>query len=195
MASEPARQQPLTVQDYLELERCSEVKHEFYDGELFAMAGGSPEHNMIVANVLGELRQALRRRPCRVFASDLKVKAPTELYAYPDVTAVCGPLEFDGDAREVLLNPQLIVEVLSDSTESYDRGKKFANYRSIPSLKDYVLVSQQEVLIEHFTRRDDGTWLLRILRQGDRLVLPSLDCEIEVGEVYLKVFEAEAAEG
>lgn len=179
----------------MEQERVSDIKHEFFNGEIFAMAGATPQHNIIVTNVLTALSVTLRQRPCRTYASDLKVKCPTGLYTYPDATVSCGELELDADDKNALLNPELIVEVLSSSTEDYDRGKKFVNYRSIPSLKDYVLISQTEVLVEQFARQDDGTWLLRVLRSGDRLDLRGVGCTLDVDELYLKVFEAESGEG
>ena len=195
MAAEVAVKYPMTVAEYLEFERTSEEKHEFYDGEVFSMTGASLKHNALVANVIRELGNAFRKRPCSAYASDLRVRTPSELLTYPDVSALCGEPELSDDGLDTLLNPQLLVEVLSPSTESYDRGKKFLHYRSIPTLKDYVLISQSEVLVEHFSRQEDDSWVLRVFRAGDRLVLPGVACEIAVDEIYDKVFPEETAEG
>ena len=183
-----------TPEEYLAGERSSSEKHEFFDGEIFAMAGASFEHNKIVANLVGELRSALRHRPCDVTPSDLRVKVPaTGLYTYPDVTVLCGEPLFEDEARDTLLNPTVLVEVLSDSTEGYDRGKKFRNYRSITTFREYVLVAQDMMSVERYTRGDDGVWSLHERGPGEQLVLASLGCEIAVDEIYLKVFPAGSA--
>jgi Uma2 family endonuclease len=138
------------------------------------MAGASEAHNLIVTNVVGELRSALRSRPCKVYPSEMRVKIPaTSLYTYADASVTCDRPSFEDDKVDTLLNPQAIFEVLSESTEDYDRGTKFKNYRSIPSLNDYV--SQDEVLIEHFVRQPDGSWLLRERHAGEALELTSID--------------------
>jgi Uma2 family endonuclease len=143
-----------TPEEYLAWERQQPEKHEFHGGDVFVVAGATFEHNQIVANVLGELRAALREKPCRVCASDLRVKIPaTGLYTYPDASVVCGRPAFEDDKLDTLLNPLIIVEVLSESTEDYDRGTKFTNYRTIASLRDYVLISTDKVLVEYHTRR------------------------------------------
>jgi Uma2 family endonuclease len=183
-----------TSAEYLAAERASPTKHEFFDGEIFAMAGASFEHNKIVGNLVGELRSALRHRPCDVTPSDLRVKVPaTGLYTYPDVTVLCGDPLFEDDGRDTLLNPTVLVEVLSESTEGYDRGKKFRNYRSIATFREYVLVAQDGVAVERYTRGDDGVWSLHESGAGERLVLASIGCEIAVDEIYLKVFPAAGA--
>jgi Uma2 family endonuclease len=190
-----AQKKLMTPEEYLAFERASPEKHEYYRGEIFAMAGGSEQHSAISANVIGELYGALRHPPCRVYTSDLRVKVPaTGLYTYPDASVVCGGPEFHDEHRDTLLNPRVIFEVLSPSTESYDRGEKFDNYASIPSLVDYVLVSQDEKLVEHYTRRPDG-WLLRRLRGGETLHLASIGCEIAVNDLYSRVFEAPETAG
>lgn len=184
----------LTPEEYLAFERASEVKHEYLGGEIFAMSGGTSQHNLLVLNLASELRQALRQGPCLVYPSDMRVRAEAgESYFYPDVSVVCEPPRFEDPRRDVLLNPQVVCEVLSDSTESFDRGEKFARYRRLESLSDYVLVSQKQVLVEHFSRRPDGTWLLTVLGPGEILVLASVGCEVAVDEIYLKVFEVPAA--
>jgi Uma2 family endonuclease len=187
---EAARWLKMTPAEYLAFERASEEKHEYVDGEIFAMAGGTHEHSLIGQNVAGELRSALLERPCRVHGSDLKLKTAAGKYHYADAFVICGPPVFEDETRDVVQNPKVIVEVLSDSTERYDRGDKFASYRTIGTLVDYVLVSQTAVLVEHFHRLADGTWLYRALGAGETLVLPSLECEIPVDRLYLKVFPA-----
>ena len=178
-----------TPAEYLAAERSSPERHEFFDGEIFAMAGASFEHNKIVGNLVGELQSALRHRPCDVTPSDLRVKvSATGLYTYPDVTVLCGDPLFEDDARDTLLNPTVLVEVLSESSEGYDRGKKFRNYRSIATFREYVLVAQDAVSVERYTRGTDGVWSLHESGAGERLVLASIGCEIAVDEIYLKVF-------
>ena len=189
----PATKKTWTPEEYLAWERLQLEKHEFHGGEVFAMAGATFEHNQIVINVGAELRAALRQKPCRVCASDLRVKIPaTGLYTYPDVSVVCGRPEFEDDKLDTLLNPLVLVEVLSDSTEDYDRGTKFTNYRTIASLRDYVLISTDKVLVEYSTRKDDGSWVLREFRAGERFTLESVGVELAVDELYLKVFETPA---
>jgi Uma2 family endonuclease len=189
----PALKKTWTSEEYLAWERLQPEKHEFHGGEVFAMAGATFEHNLIVANVSGELRAALRQKPCRVCASDLRVKIPaTGLYTYPDASVVCGRPEFEDGKLDTLLNPLVLVEVLSDSTEDYDRGTKFTNYRTIASFRDYVLVSTDKVLVEYATRKDDGSWVLREFRAGERFTLESVGIELVVDELYLKVFETPA---
>lgn len=187
----------LSPQEYLEIERSSPERHEFAGGEIFAMAGGTREHNLTAGNIFAELRLALLQRRCEVYSSDMRIKiAATGRYVYADSAVVCGRPVFEDETRDTLLNPIVIVEVLSSSTEAYDRGDKFAQYRTIPSFQDYVLASQKEPRIEHFRRMPDGTWLLRILLPGETLVLDSIGCELAVDRAYLKVFdEPESGEG
>src|SRR5205085_7715167 len=140
-------------QEYLRAERDSAIRHEYYHGEVFAMAGGSPQHSLIISNVNGELRTRLKGSPCRAYESNLRVHVPrTTLYTYPDVSVICGELQFDplDTGHETVLNPTLVVEVLSISTESWDRGGKFQNYRQMESLREYVLVSTDKPLVETF---------------------------------------------
>ena len=179
----------VSVADYLAFEREAERRHELIDGEIVDMSGGTFAHSVISLNLGAELRTALRERPCTVCSPDLRVKAG-DLYTYADATVVCGTPVFDDRYQDTLLNPIALFEVLSDSTEAYDRGAKFAAYRSIASLQDYVLVSQKAVAAEHFHRQPDGSWLLRTLGPGERLALPALGCEIGVDEMYHKAFEA-----
>jgi Uma2 family endonuclease len=186
----PAVKKKWTPDEYLAWERSQPQKHELHDGEVFDMAGSTFELNQVVANVIAELRGALRDKPCRVCASDLRIKVPaTGLYTYPDASVVCGSPVFEDDTLDTLLNPLLLVEVLSSSTEDYDRGTKFANYRTIPSFREYLLVASEKVLVETYTRQEDGSWILREHRAGARFQLASVGCEIAVDELYLKVFD------
>jgi Uma2 family endonuclease len=185
----PHRRPSLTPEQYLEIERHAETRSEFLDGEAFAMTRGSFEHNVIVGNLVGELRQQLKRRPCRVCPSDLRVHVPaTGLYTYPDVVVVCGDPQFRDEHLDTLLNPTLLVEVLSPTTEAYDRGKKFEHYRSLESLSEYLLVSQEAPRVEHYLRQDGNRWLLTAVTGLDAvLALPTIQCELALSEIYDKV--------
>jgi Uma2 family endonuclease len=180
----------LSLEDWLEDERAAlEHRSEYVAGEVFAMTGASMGHNGIVMNIGRELSTQLKGRPCQVYANDMKVLIPAaNAGKYPDLVAFCGEPELLDGRRDVLLNPSLIVEVLSDSTEAYDRGAKFALYRQIPSLREYLLVSQGQVLAELYTCTGDGRWTLTDYRSlTDRIPLPSLDCTLALAEVYDKV--------
>lgn len=177
-----------TVHEYLDLERASEIKHEYFDGEIFAMARGSAPHSLITTNWIGELRNSLKVRRCQVFSSDLQVVCPTGLRTYPDVSVVCDQPELEDKHQDTLLNPLLIVEVLSKSTEAYDRGRKFDHYRTIPSLQEYVLVAQDRIHVDHYARQETGQWLLTTFTDSDESVkLPALDCAIPLVEIYANV--------
>lgn len=177
-----------SVEDYLTLERASEIKHEFFDGEIFAMAGASESHNFIVGNLVREIGIIFKDRDCVVYPSDIRVRCRTGLHTYPDVTIVCGQREYDDEPKDTLLNPTVLIEVLSPSTEAYDRGRKFDHYMTIESLKEYVLVSQDRTSISHFERQEDGHWLLTSITQMDQsLVLPSVDVSLPLTEIYDKV--------
>lgn len=178
-----------SVEEYLALERRSEMKHEFYKGELCAMTGGTEAHNVIVANLITAINLMLRGQNCRVYPSNMRVKCPSNLYTYPDVVLVCGDRAFDDSRKDTLLNPQSIIEVLSPSTEAYDRGKKFKRYREIESLKEYVLVSQDLMLVEQFTRQHDAAhWNLTELRLPNaELCLSTGNCRLSLSEIYENV--------
>jgi Uma2 family endonuclease len=186
--SEPNRR--LSPEEYLALERQSEVKHEFLNGEIFARPGANLQHNTIVSNVAGILYSQLHGRPCEAFISDMRLRVDaTGLYTYPDIVVVCGEPRLTDAELDTLLNPTLIVEVLSPSTEAYDRGKKFAHYRTIESLAEVVLISQEQVEVERFSRQPEGGWLLlEANRLEDRLPLPSIGCELPLSAVYERVF-------
>jgi Uma2 family endonuclease len=180
----------LSFDEWLEGERASlEGRSEYVAGEVFAMTGASVEHNAIVGNILGQLWTQMKGRPCYVYANDLKVRIRTaDAGKYPDLIALCGEHEFQDGQRDVLLNPSLICEVLSDSTEAYDRGNKFAIYRQIPSLRGYLLVSQHRVPVELYSRGDDGRWTLSdYFAFTDSVPLASVGCTLALPEVYDKV--------
>lgn len=176
----------ITPQEYLIRERQASIKSEFYQGEIFAMGGGSANHSLIAANFVGEARNSLKGRPCAVFNSDLRVQVrSTGLYTYPDATIVCGELLFDDDHRDTLLNPTVIVEVLSDSTEKYDRGKKSNHYRQIASLKELILIAQDRSHVERFTRQPNGDWLFHEQKELTAdFELKSLGISIAISELY-----------
>jgi Uma2 family endonuclease len=179
----------LSEADYLEIERAAEVKSEFYDGEMFAMSGGTRWHSLIAANIIKSAGLLLTGGHCLVFDSNLRVKVEqTGLYTYPDVTVACGEQRFADDEMDTLLNPILLVEVLSDSPEAYDRGKKFEHYRLIPSLREYLLISQREPRIEQFIRQPSGDWLLHEAVGLERSIyLPSIDITLPLREVFANV--------
>jgi Uma2 family endonuclease len=177
-----------TPEQYLALERQSPIKHEYYDGSIFAMAGASREHNLIAGNLFGDIRAQLRNHPCEVYVADMRVRVTaTGLYTYPDVVAVCGEPQFLDSELDTLLNPSVIIEVLSPSTEADDRGNKFAHYRRLESLQEYVLVAQDRVRVERFTRQGDEWLLTELSRLEDTLRLASIGCEMAVREIYAKV--------
>lgn len=185
----PQKKPFITPEEYLRLERAAPYKSEYYAGEIFAMAGGSATQSALTMSIGGELRTLLRGHRCAPYDSNLRIFFPdTGLYAYPDVTVICGPLEFVDEHTDMVTNPTLIVEVLSDSTEAYDRGNKFAHYRTLPSFAEYVLVSQKEPLVEVFFRQGDGTWQLTPVRGREAVVrLQSLGVDLRLAEVYDRV--------
>ena len=186
MSSQP--QTRLTPQEYLAIERKAEYKSEYYKGEVFAFAGASTRHDRIVVNTLAAIHGQLRGGPCNPFSSDMRITIPqTQHYTYADVVVVCGEPELDDDFKDNLLNPIVIVEVLSPSTESYDRGKKFESYQRIASLTEYVLVSQDRPRVEQFLRQPDGRWLYSEVSGAGVIKLTSIDCELSLEDIYEKV--------
>jgi Uma2 family endonuclease len=179
----------ITPEEYLEIERKAERKSEYFDGEMFLMPGATLEHIRITRNITVELIPQMRGGSCEAFLLDLRTKvAPTGLYTYPDIVVVCGEPEFEDSRFDTLLNPILIIEVLSVSTESYDRGKKFGHYRSLSSLQEYVLVSQWEYQIERYSRNADGAWLYTEAAGADASIeLPSIHCRLSLANVYEKI--------
>ena len=189
--NEPARKLTFTFADFLERERAGDVKHELLNGEICAMARGTIEHGRLASNVAGVLFAQLRGRPCAAFSSDVLVRVlATGLATYPDLSVVCGLLERDPEDANTIVNPVVLVEVLSDSTEAYDRGEKFAHYQRIPSLKEYVLVSQRSPRIEVFQRNEDGrSWTLYVAEATEKIELASIGCEIAVDEIYANALD------
>ena len=183
-----AVQSRYSPETYLALERQAEYKSEYMDGQIMAMAGASRMHNLIAGNLYREVSQQLRGRPCEAYISDMRVKvSPTGLYTYPDVVVVCGDIRFEDDHHDTLLNPTVIVEVLSASTEAYDRGDKFAHYRRLEALQDYLLVSQDKVRVEHYVRQG-VLWVLSEASMLDETVhLASIGCEVALRDIYEKV--------
>ena len=178
-----------TPEEYLERERAAEFKSEYYNGEIFAMSGGSRNHVMIAGNCQMALRAALKDKECVVFQSDLRVHIPsTDLYTYPDVVVVCGEEDYLDTQKDTLINPVLLIEVLSSSTESYDRGQKFAFYRSIDSLQEYALVAQDRVSVEVFRKNDEGHWVLyeADAEQGT-IEMASVGCVLKLDDLYANV--------
>jgi Uma2 family endonuclease len=185
----PQTSRRLTEAEYLEIERAAEFKSEFFDGEMFAMAGGTPQHSLIATNLAAEFQFRLKNHSCTAYNADLRIKIePTNLLTYPDLSVICGPLQFAAGTDDTVVNPTVLVEVLSNSTEAYDRGRKFEQYRQILSLREYLLVSQNEPRIEQFIRQSDGRWLLNeTLGLEKKLELPSLKITISLSEIFAKV--------
>ena len=179
----------ITPEEYLALERKSETRSEYFDGEMFAMTGAQREHNRITVNLTAELHNQFADRPCEVFSIDMRTKvSATGLYTYPDVAVVCGEPEFEDDYVDTLINPQVIIEVLSESTESYDRGEKFSHYRAIDSLREYLLVSQTECRVERYVRQDDGNWIYsESTDPNSSIELTSIACRLPLSRMYHKV--------
>ncbi len=187
MSTVPVRK--LTEAQYLEIERKAEFKSQFYRGEMFAMSGASREHNRISRNLIARIDERLREGPCEVYGSDMRVRVDlTGLYTYPDVVIACGELRFVDDHVDTLTNPKVLFEILSDSTEKYDRGTKSNHYRQIESLQEYVLVSQTDPHVEVFHRQPDGNWLLREARAlEESITLHSIGITLPLSEIYLRV--------
>lgn len=179
----------LTAQDYLAWERRQETRHEYLNGQIFAMTGASRAHNVLCGNLLATLHSHLRGKPCEVYANDMRVKvSETGMYTYPDLVAACGEPRFEDQAVDTLLNPILIIEILSDSTERHDRGAKFTHYRSLASLQEYLLVSQTECRIEHYLRQPGNHWLLTEYQDlHERIHLNSLGSQLTLSEVYERI--------
>jgi Uma2 family endonuclease len=179
----------ITRADYLSMEDAAETRNEFIDGEIFAMAGGSRNHSIICVNLMWGLREAVSDRDCVAFDGNMKLNIEKEnAFVHPDGMVVCGAIEFVEGRNDIIRNPLLIVEVLSPATQAFDRGKKFKYYRTIPSLQEYVMISQEEPLIEAYFRRDEKTWLYTVIRGlEDQLVLSSLGDGISLEEIYRKV--------
>lgn len=195
MAAHP--QHWLTPEEYLEIERAALDKHEYYKGQMFLMPGGTLWHSVISGNLLAALHTLLRKKPCIVTNGDMRMRVSEDgLYAYPDISVVCGTPKFADRRTDTLLNPSLIVEVLSPSTEAADRGFKFAQYRTLETLQEYALVSQDEPRVEIFRRQPDGRWMLSEFTGLEAAArFESIEASVPLAEVYSKVrFEPEGAE-
>ena len=178
----------LSPEEYLAIERSAAHKSEYVDGVVYSTAACSERHNLITGNVVTELNTQLRQAPCRVYPSDLKVRVPgSNRFFYPDVSVVCGEPRFADEQRDIILNPQLIVEVLSDSTAAFDRGKKFQSYQQIESLLEYLLVAQDEHMVEHFLRLETGHWLYtKVSGLEETIGLPTIHSQLRLIDIYNK---------
>ncbi len=179
-------EQLYSVEEYLRIERNGSAKHEYRHGEIYALAGSSAAHNIIQVNLLTSLGPQMRKRPCTVFPSDMRLCIPrSQIYVYPDVSVVCGKTEFEDTEMDIVLNPTVMIEILSQSTERYDRGKTFQLYRSSASLQEYILVAQDEVHVDRFIRQTDGNWLLISHEaRGDVVHLDAIGCDLALEDVY-----------
>lgn len=176
----------MTAAEYLEMERAAIEKHEYYKGEVFAISGARLRHNHIQTNFVGTVYSYLRGKSCNVFGSDLRIHIPTNsLYTYPDAVIVCGEPAMLDNEMDTLLNPVVIVEVLSKSTQSYDRGDKFMLYRAIPSLKEYIMINSESIGVEHYTRQEAGKWELEELKSlSDTINIRSIDLRLPLQQLY-----------
>ena len=179
----------LTPEEYLAQERSAEFKSEYYHGEIYAMAGASREHNQISSNITASLAIQLLEKPCSVYANDMKVWIDkVHKYTYPDVLVACEPQLFEDEHSDVLLNPKIIIEILSDSTESYDRGLKFFHYQRIESLCEYLLISQKFCHVEKYQRQADNLWVYSGFHEmNDEVTINAINCKILLSEIYRKV--------
>ncbi len=179
----------LSPEEYLAIERQASFRNEYYAGEMFAMTGASRQHNRIVTNIVVGLDNQLRDRPCNVYSRDMRVLiAETGLYTYPDIVVTCGEEQFRDEGDDTLLNPLVIIEVLSSSTEAYDRGKKFEHYQRIESLAEYLLISQGPWRVEQFIKQGNNQWLYSEAHEPDGIVkLRAIGCELALRDVYFKV--------
>lgn len=195
MTAQP--QNYISEEAYLAFERASMTKHEYYDGRIYAMTGAKEPHNLISGNLVAALHPQLRRKPCRIYASDMRVKiTKTGLNTYPDVVILCGQPQFTDSVRDTITNPIVLIEVLSASTERYDRGAKFQQYRTIDTLREYLLIAQDHHHVEHFSRQDGGLWVLQEATDvSSEIYIPSIDCTLKLEDIYEKVdFEQDAFE-
>jgi Uma2 family endonuclease len=185
MSSPAHRRRRYTFEEYVRLEADSNVKHEFFDGEIYAMAGGTPEHAALAANAIGELSRVFRDRGCTVYSPDLRLRSlQTGLATYPDGSVVCGPLERDPADRNTVTNPLLVVEVTSPSSEDYDRGDKLMHYQTIPSLRACLIVSHRARRVSVFVRGEDGAFVeSEVIERGD-VEIAALECRVSLDEIY-----------
>jgi len=188
MNAQPQKKTRMTPEEYLEFERNSDIKHEYFAGDIFTMVGARKNHILIGANITAELvsKFAAGNSTCRVLPNDMRVKIQNDSgYAYPDISIACGDIEFEDNNFDTLMNPIIIIEILSKSTEAFDRGDKFAYYRLIPSLQEYILVSQKRHRIERFVRKDDGTWSMFLYEDiKQTMSMETIDCEVPLSVIY-----------
>jgi len=179
----------ISPEEYLKLERASEIKHEYFNGEIFAMSGASLKHNIITSNLLIDLGNKLKNSECIPFGSDMRVYVSENgLYTYPDLSVFCGEIKLQDDEQDTALFPKVIIEVLSKATQDYDRGGKFKLCREIATLEDYVLVSQDSVSVEHYHKQSDGRWILEEINDFvSKIKLNSIKAEIELKEIYSNI--------
>lgn len=182
------KKESLTDEEYLRAERQAFEKSEFINGRVVAMAGASENHNLISSNVFGEIWTQTKNSKCRAFSSDMRVKAKKGNYYYPDIVVVCGERKFEDNKKDILLNPKVIIEVLSKSTKLKDRNEKLDSYMSLESLTDYVLIEQDAMRVEHFIKISEKEWNVNLLTEkAEKLVLESINCEILLNEIYAEV--------
>ncbi|MCK5523131.1 MAG: Uma2 family endonuclease [Thiomargarita sp.] len=179
----------ITPEEYLALECEAEYKSEYFDGEIFAMSGATEKHNLVSGNIFAAIHAQIKKRPCKVYNNDMRVKvSPTGLYTYPDVVAICDKPRFDDEQKDTLLNPTVIIEVLSNSTANYDRGEKFKHYRTLDSFIEYLLIAQDECYVEHYVRQTNNQWLLSETSDlQETIELTSIHCHLALSDVYDKV--------
>lgn len=188
MSTQRKPERHYTLEDYYVIEEMSEIKHEYFDGEIFAMVGASFNHNLITLNLASALHTRLKDKACDVVTNDMRVCAPDGLYTYPDIAVVCGGATFSADQIKALTNPTVIVEVLSESTKRYDRGQKFELYRSIEGLREYVLVEQNRIFVERHEKIQSGDWARKEYATADAaLELTSIDFRIALSDIYYRV--------
>lgn len=196
MANNPTYQHKWTLEEYLAYEEESGIRHEYIDGEIYAMTGGTPDHSGIAANGVGELRSQLRGKPCRVFTSDLKVKVSEIKYLYPDFSVICGDIQYADEKQIMVTNPILVAEVISDTSEKHDKITKNEYYRSLPSLNYYLIIDQNRVHVQVYTLQDNGWLLQEYTRRDQSIPLDAIDVMLSVDELYLDVeFDDSVAEG
>lgn len=179
----------LSPEEYIEQERQAHFKSEFVDGIVYAMSGASERHNLIISNIISSLHLQFKKRPCRVYANDMKVRVKKINFVYPDIVALCGQRNFADDQTDVLLNPMIIFEVLSKSTANYDRGRKFELYRQLESLQEYVLVDQERYYVEYHQKQGHQWILTEIKELNNSLILNSINCQITLEDIYENIFE------
>lgn len=188
MNAQPQEKVKITPEEYLKLERSSKIKHEYFDGEVFAMVGAKKNHNLINTNIIMELGGKLKAAgsTCRVFSNDMRVKVKENgKYTYPDIVVACGNIEMEDEAVDTLMNPIAIIEILSDSTEAYDRGKKFEHYQCINSFQEYILIAQDRCRIEKYVRSENDTWVYSSCDDMEKSIkMESIDCELSLSEIY-----------